>query len=90
MVKMRGGQPQAWLPLFFLRGGLAQSVISPREFRPTASPAPPQPGGLPLAEHAWNQGRRLREAARASFPDAIIETRRDLAGRERILVVQTA
>ncbi|MCH7836962.1 MAG: peptide chain release factor N(5)-glutamine methyltransferase [Chloroflexi bacterium] len=47
------------------------------------------PGGLLLAEHAWNQGRRLREAARAAFPAAAIETRRDLAGRQRMLVVRT-
>lgn len=51
------------------------------------SPALLRPGGLLLAEHAWNQGRRLREAARASFPDARIETRRDLSGKERGLVV---
>lgn len=48
-----------------------------------------RPGGLLLAEHAWNQGRHLREAARTSFPTANIETRRDFAGRERMLVVQT-
>jgi release factor glutamine methyltransferase len=48
-----------------------------------------RPGGLLLAEHAWNQGRRLREAARGAFPDARIETQRDLAGRERMLVVET-
>jgi release factor glutamine methyltransferase len=46
--------------------------------------------GLLLAEHAWNQGRRLRDAARAAFPHARIETKRDLAGRERMLVVETA
>ncbi len=46
------------------------------------------PGGLLLAEHAWNQGRRLREAARAAFPAAAIETRRDLAARQRMLVVR--
>jgi release factor glutamine methyltransferase len=52
------------------------------------SPALLRPGGLLLAEHAWNQGRRLREAARAAFPAARIETRRDLAGRERALVIE--
>ena len=46
-------------------------------------------GGLLLAEHAWNQGGVLRETARAAFPNARIETRRDLAGRERLLAVQT-
>ena len=48
-----------------------------------------RPGGLLLAEHAWNQGRRLREAAKTAFPSAEIETKRDLAGRERMLVVET-
>lgn len=48
-----------------------------------------RPGGLLLAEHAWNQGARLRDAARRVFPDARIETKRDLAGRERMLVLQT-
>jgi release factor glutamine methyltransferase len=52
------------------------------------SPTLLRPGGLLLAEHAWNQGRRLREAAQAAFPRARIETQRDLAGRERILLVE--
>lgn len=47
-----------------------------------------RPGGLLLAEHAWNQGKRLGEAARAASPNARIETMRDLAGRERVLVVE--
>ena len=47
------------------------------------------PGGVLLAEHAWNQGQRLREAAAGHFPTADIETRRDLAGLERLLVVRT-
>ncbi len=48
-----------------------------------------RPGGLLLAEHGWNQGRRLREAAADHFPTAAIETRRDLAGLERLLIVRT-
>ncbi len=47
------------------------------------------PGGLLLAEHAWNQGRSLRAAAADHFPTAAVETRRDLAGLERLLVVRT-
>ncbi len=54
------------------------------------APALLHPGGLVLAEHAWNQGQRLREAARAAFPQAAVETKRDLAGRQRLLVVQTS
>ncbi len=47
-----------------------------------------RPNGLLLAEHAWNQGAKLRAAARAAFPKARVETKRDLAGRERLLVVE--
>ncbi len=53
------------------------------------SPTLLRPGGMLLAEHAWNQARRLREAAQTEFPDARIETKRDLAGLERVLVVET-
>jgi release factor glutamine methyltransferase len=52
------------------------------------APALLRPDGLLLAEHAWNQGRRLRAAAQSAFPRARIETKRDLAGRERVLVVR--
>ncbi len=48
-----------------------------------------RPGGLLLAEHQWNQGRRVRDVARAAFPHARIETRRDLSGKERVLVIRT-
>jgi release factor glutamine methyltransferase len=43
-------------------------------------------GGLLLIEHAWDQGERLREAARASLPAGRIETRGDLSEQERVLV----
>lgn len=46
-------------------------------------------GGLLLAEHGWNQGRRLRDAASSAYPNARVETKRDLAGLERLLVVET-
>jgi release factor glutamine methyltransferase len=54
--------------------------------------APPllRPAGLLLAEHGSNQGRRLREVARAAFPSARVETKRDLAGLDRMLVVDTS
>jgi release factor glutamine methyltransferase len=54
------------------------------------APALLRPGGLLLAEHQWNQGRRLRDAALAAFPGARIETKRDLSGKERVLVVRNA
>lgn len=48
------------------------------------------PGGLFAAEHAWDQGEALRRAARAAFPRARIETKRDLARLERALVVRAS
>jgi len=53
------------------------------------APALLNQGGLLVAEHAWDQGERLRDAARAAFPQARVETKRDLAGLERALVVET-
>lgn len=46
------------------------------------------PGGLLVAEHAWDQGESLRRVAASLFPSAQIETKRDLAGLERALVVR--
>lgn len=74
-------------PSMALHAGRRGTAMIERLIR--QSPALLRPGGLLLAEHAWNQGGRLREAARASFPTARIETKRDLAGRERVLVVAT-
>jgi release factor glutamine methyltransferase len=45
------------------------------------------PGGLLVAEHAWDQGESLRASARALFPEATVETKRDLAGLDRALVL---
>ena len=47
-----------------------------------------RPGGLLLAEHQWDQGRRLRDVARVAFSGIRIETKRGLAGLERVLVVE--
>jgi release factor glutamine methyltransferase len=44
--------------------------------------------GLLLAEHAWDQGTALRETAGRAFPNAHIETKQDLAGLDRVLVVE--
>ena len=56
------------------------------------------PGGLLVAEHAWDQGAGLRDKATEVFcsgggdvkvaaTGARIETKQDLAGLERVLVV---
>ncbi|MEX2159967.1 MAG: peptide chain release factor N(5)-glutamine methyltransferase [Dehalococcoidia bacterium] len=52
------------------------------------APALLSPGGLLVAEHAWDQGETLGAVARRSFRDARIETKRDLAGLERALVIE--
>ncbi len=74
-------------PALALRAGRRGSAVI--EALLGQAPASLQQQGLLLAEHAWNQGRRLRDAASACFPTAAIETKRDLAGRERMLAVQT-
>jgi release factor glutamine methyltransferase len=53
--------------------------------------APPLliPGGLMLLEIEAGQGEQGRELARAAFPQAEISVRRDLAGRHRLLSIQT-
>jgi release factor glutamine methyltransferase len=65
---------------------LAQACPEPVEGLPTLL----APGGLLLAEHAWDQAEALRRAARAAFPHAHVETKRDLAGLERVLMVEHA
>ena len=79
--ELRQHEPEAALHA----GGRGTALIEALLAR---APALLQPGGLLLAEHAWNQGQRLREAARAAFPHSAIETKRDLAGRQRLLVVR--
>jgi hypothetical protein len=40
-------------------------------------------------ETAYSQGRAVSELARAAFPGAAVEVRKDLAGYDRIVVVKT-
>ncbi len=47
-----------------------------------------QPGGVILLEIGHGQGTAASLAARRAFPAAMVEVRRDLADRERLLVVQ--
>ena len=46
------------------------------------------PGGILLAEIADDQGWAAADLAREAFPDACIEVRRDLTGRDRVLTLQ--
>jgi release factor glutamine methyltransferase len=47
------------------------------------------PGGAVLLEIAWDQGEPLRRLAAERLPGAAVSLRRDLAGHERIAVIQT-
>jgi release factor glutamine methyltransferase len=46
------------------------------------------PGGLILLEIEANQGSQVVDLARESFPRAAIEVQSDLAGSDRLLVIQ--
>jgi len=60
-----------------------------RRFLRTA-PACVAAGGLVLLEIEAFQGEAMRRLARQHFPGAGVEVRRDLAGLDRLVVVQTA
>jgi len=48
-----------------------------------------RPGRCLLAEIGWDQGERLSTVARMLFPTARIDVKKDLAGLDRILVVES-
>ena len=48
------------------------------------------PGGLILLEIEATQGKAAQELAHQHFPQALIEIRPDLAGHDRLLVIQTS
>jgi len=54
-----------------------------------ASPSRLRPGGRLLAEIGWDEGERLEEVARECFPTARVDIKKDLAGLDRLLVVET-
>lgn len=74
-------------PEVALRGGESGTVLIEELLEEAGDRLPA--GGLLLVEHGWDQGERLRDVARHYFPAAGIETRTDLAGIDRVLVVQT-
>jgi len=55
----------------------------------SAAPSRLRPGGRVLAEIGWDQGERLSTVARMLFPTARIDVKKDLAGLDRILVVES-
>jgi len=46
------------------------------------------PTGAAAFEIGWRQGDRAAELARRALPDASVEVRRDLAGRDRMVVIE--
>jgi release factor glutamine methyltransferase len=46
-------------------------------------------GGTLLAEIGWDEGERVQEVARECFPGARVAVKKDLAGLDRLLVVES-
>lgn len=54
-----------------------------------AAPAHLKPGGFVACEIGYNQGRVAQEVAHTHFPEAKVAVRQDLAGHDRILLIET-
>ncbi len=78
-----------WEPKVAVFGGGEDGTALIREFLAEA-PRYLSPGGTVIMETAHSQGKIVSELARAAFPGASVEVRKDLAGYDRIIVVQTA
>lgn len=52
------------------------------------APARLRPGGALGLEIGWRQGADVLRLARAAFPDAVVELRADLAGQDRLVLVE--
>ena len=74
-----------WEPRSGLDGGADGLRVIRRLLQ--QAPARLRPGGALFAEIGEEQGARAVAGARSAFPQASIELRRDLAGRDRVLVV---
>jgi len=74
-------------PRSALEGGPAGIDVIERLLR--GAPSHLRPRGRLLAEIGWDQGERLRQIAAECFPGAKVEIRKDLAGLDRLLVVET-
>ena len=71
-----------------VRGGGEDGTGLIREFL-SAAPRYLLPGGGVVVETAHSQGATVAGLARAAFPSASVEVRKDLAGYDRIVVVKT-
>ncbi|HKP54467.1 MAG TPA: peptide chain release factor N(5)-glutamine methyltransferase [Chloroflexia bacterium] len=79
----------AWEPQVAVFGGGEDGTALIREFLVEA-PRYLLPGGTVIMETAHSQGKIVSELARSAFPGASVEVRKDLAGYDRIIVVQTS
>ena len=77
-----------WEPEVAVRGGGEDGTGLIRQFL-SAAPRYLLPGGGVVVETAHSQGATVAGLARAAFPSASVEVRKDLAGYDRIVVVKT-
>lgn len=77
-----------WEPQVAVFGGGDDGTALIREFLAKA-PDYLLPGGTVIMETAYSQGKIVSDLARHAFPGAHIEIRKDLAGYDRIVVIQT-
>lgn len=77
-----------WEPNVAVFGGGEDGTATIRRFL-HAAPDYLLPGGSVVMETAYSQGKAVSELARAAFPGASVEVRKDLAGYDRIVVVKT-
>jgi release factor glutamine methyltransferase len=78
----------AWEPHMAVFGGGEDGTELIRRFLDDV-PRYLLPGGQVVMETAHSQGALVSELAKSAFPDAQIETHKDLAGYDRIVVIQT-
>jgi release factor glutamine methyltransferase len=74
-------------PRAALDGGPTGSEVIERLLR--QAPRHLQRRGVLLAEIGWDEGERVEEIARECFPEARIAVKKDLAGLDRLLVVES-
>ena len=77
-----------WEPRQAVFGGGPDGTATIRSFLSRA-PLYLRPGGAVVMETAHSQGSVVSKAARAAFPGASVEVRKDLAGYDRLVVVRT-
>jgi len=74
-------------PRAALDGGPTGTEVVERLLR--QAPSRLRRGGVLLAEIAWDEGERVQEIARECFAGARIAVRKDLAGLDRLLVLES-